>query len=107
MRCPRIQQQSATPTPTPAPAPAPAPAAPAPHVAHGSAGSSSLPAGWKMGECKAGDECFVNTVTGQKFYDLPHTKAAAEELVLPAGWSLTTSNSTGVTYYVKPVRGAR
>lgn len=60
-----------------------------------------------MGECKAGDECFVNTVTGQKFYDLPHTKAAAEELVLPAGWSLTTSNSTGVTYYVKPVRGAR
>ena len=43
------------------------------------------------------------TVTGQKFFDLPHNRPAADPLPLPAGWSLTTSRSTGVTYYIDAV----
>ena len=43
-------------------------------------------------------------VTQQKFYDLPHSKPASENLVLPDGWTLTESRSTGATYYIDAVR---
>ena len=62
-----------------------------------------LPSGWEMGLARNGEPCFVNTVTDQKFFELPHQRPASAPMALALGWSTTLSNSTGTTYFIHEV----
>jgi hypothetical protein len=55
-----------------------------------------------MGKTPDGvEELFVNTVTGERFYYLPHDKPASAPFPhLPAGWSKLVSKGTGATYFL-------
>ena len=50
------------------------------------------------------DPVYTNTLTGERFFELPQPGPAAAPLVLPAGWRKETTPGTGLTYFVKPVR---
>ena len=62
-----------------------------------------IPQGWEMQETPDGHEMlFVDTVSGDKYFELPHNKQAGVELLLPGGWTKAVSRSTGAIYFVTP-----